>query len=87
MKNFQERFTQESIILMLPVGLIGSKGCFRTKTLVTLFVISDQENLKKHCRMMSCYKCTQRSVITRGTQDDYAILFIDVRALDSRELW
>ena len=43
--------------------------------------------ISKYLFLMSCYECTQSSVITRGTQDVFVILFIDVRALDSRELW
>ena len=43
--------------------------------------------ISKYLFLMSCYECAQSLIITRGTQDVYVILFIDVRALDSRELW
>ena len=56
MKCFQEKFSQELIIVMLSIGLIGSQGCFRIKTLVTVLIISEQENLKKHRRIIfTCF--------------------------------
>ena len=76
MKNFQEKFTKELIIVMLPIVLIGSQGCFWTKTLVMFLIISEQENLKKHCRIaFPCFDNSRLSSIRYLDPMNFAVLF------------